>query len=179
MNQIVREKGVTTAGKILDELHTEIMTALRQEAKNPRSNQDGMDMAICVVDEKKKELEFAGAMNPLFLVKGGEIEVVPGDKVGIGGTIASRKMKKMDGFTSRKLKYEEGVTIYLFSDGYMDQFGGTNNEKFNQDRFKEMLVEITSLSMAEQGKKVESEFENWKGKTKQLDDVLLLGIRLS
>lgn len=179
MNQVVKEKGVLSAGKILDHLHEDVVKALRQEPNDPRSNQDGMDMAICVVDEANKEIEFAGAMNPMYIVQNGSVEVVDANKIGVGGTIASRKMKKMGGFKSEKIKYQPGTTVYMFSDGYMDQFGGNPKEKFNIDRFKELLAEMTGMDMNQQGEKVNMTFKNWKGEYHQLDDVLLLGLKLS
>ena len=179
LNQIVRERKIIQPAEILQNLHEEIMVALRQNPRDPMSNQDGMDMAICCLDRKKNELQYAGAMNPLYLVKGDEIQIINGDKRGIGGGMMSRKMRKQKTFTNHVIQLEKGNCLYLFSDGYMAQFGGEEKqEKFNTERFSELLLRIQSMNMEAQKNEVNQTLRNWQGTADQVDDILLMGVRV-
>ncbi|MBN4072910.1 SpoIIE family protein phosphatase [Crocinitomix catalasitica] len=179
LNQIIREKKITEPAEILSSLHNETMLALRQNQDDPMSNQDGMDIAICSIDKNSGAVEFAGAMNPIFVVNGGAITSIIGDKKGVGGGMLSRKMRKMKGYSNHAVDLEKGACLYLFSDGYMDQFGGPEgSEKFNLTRFKEMLIDIHGLDMKDQKDKVDQRLKEWQGDADQVDDILLIGIRI-
>ena len=169
LNSIVG-KGITSASEILSNLHHEIYTSLKQ---NKSGNKDGMDMALCTIDLRNKVLTYAGAKNPLLYIKDGEIHQIRGDKHPIGGGKDAQVL-----FKEHQVKIEDGMTFYMYSDGYVDQFGGPDNMKFMSKKFKELLLRIAHLPMEEQCKRLEGEFEKWKGSQKQIDDVLVLGFKI-
>ncbi len=170
LNAIVLEDKITKPRRILDKLDRTIKKYLKQEAGG-RSN-EGMDMALLVIDEENKRVEFAGAKSPLYLVRDGEMHIIKGSKYPIGG--AQIKNKKFD---SHRVPYQAGDAFYMFSDGFQDQFGGPNNSKYLSKRFRKFLLDISSLPMAEQRAILKKEFEDWKGDQSQTDDVLIIGMR--
>jgi ligand-binding sensor domain-containing protein/serine phosphatase RsbU (regulator of sigma subunit) len=170
LNAIVLEDKITKPRRILDKLDRTIKKYLKQEPGG-RSN-EGMDMALLVIDEENKRVEFAGAKNPLYLVRDGELTIIKGSKFPIGG--AQIKNKK---FESHRVPYQEGDAFYIFSDGFQDQFGGPKNSKYLSKRFRKFLLEISPLPMAEQKEILKKEFEDWKGDNSQTDDVVVIGMR--
>ncbi|MEQ8323972.1 MAG: SpoIIE family protein phosphatase [Vicingaceae bacterium] len=176
LNEIVNNKGITDPAKILESLHRGIIDALQQDSGN-RHSQDGMDMALCAIDKAAAKIHFAGAKNHLFIVEKGELQVIKADVQSIGG----RALRKSDGysksFTNKSIDIRKGQMYYLFSDGYMDQFGGPKGEKFNLPNFSNLLKKCATKSPQEQKKLMEVTFENWKGGGKQIDDVLVMGIQ--
>lgn len=173
LNHIVNEKKVTDAASILDKLHEGIIHALRQ-AESEQNNQDGMDLSLCVLDKNAGSLQFAGAMNPVYLVQGGEVVTLEPTLKAIGGIERRKKLAAM-GFESQTLKLEKGTHVYLTSDGYMDQFGGPEQLKFNLPKFKELLLSLNNKSMVEQKNAMDKALQDWKGSGKQIDDVLVVG----
>lgn len=133
---------------------------------------DGMDAAFCVFNPRKMELYFSGANLSCFLVRRDEVIEYKGDKQHIGYS------SKMAPFVPFNIDVEEGDTIYLTTDGYIDQFGGAKNKKFLRKRFTELLLEIQNNSMAEQQEKIQERFESWKADNFQTDDVVVMGIRI-
>lgn len=176
MNQIVNEKKITDPAAILKELHHGIVSALRQE-HDEEAAQDGMDMSICSLNKTTRELKFAGAMNPVFLVNKGEVSELSADIRGIGGILRRKKPRPVE-FNETKITLDKGTCIYMFSDGYMDQFGGNTGEKFNLSRFKELLKDMEGKSMQDQKQLAESTFNKWKGNHHQIDDILLIGAKV-
>jgi len=174
MNKIILESNITSPKEILEALNSELKNALRQDNSNPFSSQDGMDMSICVIDKTTNTLTYAGAMNPLFLLKNGEIETLDVTKKGVGGF----EFFKNKPFTEQVIDIVKGTQLYLLSDGYMDQFGGTTNEKYNLKRFKVLLKQCESKSIEEQQSLFENSIEEWQGSNEQTDDVLVIGINL-
>jgi serine phosphatase RsbU (regulator of sigma subunit) len=170
LNDIVRSRKVTDPGKILDILDEGVTTTLRQDQNETK---DGMDIALCRIDKKSRNIEFSGAHRPLYLMKNGEMEQIKGNKFAIGGGI----YKNQTNFTSHSLKLAKGDSIYFCSDGYPDQFGGPQNRKFGPKRLRELIAEIHELPMAEEFKIFDEKWETWKGDEKQTDDVLLIGIK--
>lgn len=178
LNQIVNEKGITEPGKILSALHAGVVESLHQYGSGDEElADDGMDMALCTLDKKSHVLTFAGAMNPGFVVHNGKLIELDANIQGIGSTVRNR-IKKEVNFDQKSLNLKSGDMVYLFSDGYMDQFGGTNSEKYNLTRFKELLVSISELKPNEQKAKLSEEFLSWKGNQKQIDDVLVVGTKI-
>ncbi|MCE3277882.1 MAG: serine phosphatase RsbU, regulator of sigma subunit [Bacteroidetes bacterium] len=175
LNEIVNEKHILDPALILKQLHVEVIKALHQDSERTQSK-DGMEMSICVIDYSKKEVEFAGAMNPLFIIKGDNIIVLKPDVKSIGGDF---KPGKTTEFTNQKITIEKNMSLYMFTDGYMDQFGGPDNKKYNLPNFKKLLLEIQSSDMAAQKEKVEKTIEQWQGSQKQIDDMLVIGIRFN
>ena len=171
LNQIVNERGITQPAKILNHLNTGIVEALKQ---NPTEVNDGMDIALCSLDLTTKKLEYAGANRPLWLIRDSEWNEIKPDKLAIGGF----RLKEDMSFTNHELQLHKGDIIYLFSDGYADQFGGEDGKKMLSKRFRDKLFSMQSMIMREQEKELLSYFNNWKGTHDQVDDVLVIGIRI-
>ncbi len=172
LNQIISENGITQPDEILNALHRGVQAALKQ-GTNVVDTSDGMDVAICCIDSKNNELEFAGAYRPLFIVNGEKFEKIEADKNPIGGSQLDADRK----FTAHKVKINKGDTFYMASDGYADQFGGEKGKKFMVKRFNELMLAMQSQNMYEQCKTLDSTFENWRGTYQQIDDILVIGIR--
>ncbi|MEM7549742.1 MAG: tetratricopeptide repeat protein [Bacteroidota bacterium] len=175
LNRIVSVKGITSPENILNELHSGIKYELQQD-KN--ESKDGMDLALCTINHNSKTIEFAGAKNPLVYITNNEMHQIKGDKFGIGGTDLKRNSNRPK-YTKHIIKYESPICLYLFSDGFQDQFGGPEERKYMIKRLKKLLLEIHPKPVEEQYKILNTEFEEWKGNSqKQIDDVLLIGIKL-
>jgi ligand-binding sensor domain-containing protein/serine phosphatase RsbU (regulator of sigma subunit) len=174
LTEIVIEKNVMEPDKILNHLHTGIRRALRQDEGDSR---DGMDIALCVIDRKSKTVEYAGAMNPLCIVRNGQLEELKATRSPIGG---SQKDDEERVFLKHSLEFDphHPIMLYVYSDGYQDQFGGKEGRKFMSRRFKDLLVHISMKPVAEQRKILDDTIEAWKGNTKQIDDILVMGVRL-
>ena len=171
LNQIINERGILRPSEILNHLNTGITEALKQTDKEVN---DGMDIALCSLDLQNLRLEYAGANRPLWLFRNSEwIEIKP-DKLPIGGFRVNREAV----FTNHEMELRQGDTIYLFTDGFADQFGGPDGKKILSKRFREILLSMQTISMQDQKKKLESFFDEWKKNTEQVDDVLVIGIRI-
>ncbi len=170
LNEIVTDH-VVDPGDILNRLSLRIIDALHQTWRDDEAK-DGMDIALTVINMETKELKFAGAYNPLLMIRNNELTEIKGNKMPIGIHI-----KDAEPFTNHSIQLQEKDTIYLFSDGYLDQFGGTSGGKFKSKQFKELLLSINNESMYIQKELIDSNFENWKGDLKQLDDILIIGMR--
>ena len=165
-------RGVVETDLILDALDLEIRTALRQEVSG---NNDGMDIALCIYREKEKILEFSGAKSPLVYIQDHQLFKVKGDTHSIGG-----RKKDQTGFAFKKhrISIEKPTVLYLFSDGYKDQFGGKDNTKFLSKKFDRLLLQIHELPMTEQINILERAIDEWKGQIGQTDDILVIGLKL-
>ena len=172
LNQIISENGITEPDQILNALHKGVQSALKQ-GTGVVDTSDGMDVAICVIDENNTELQFAGAFRPLFMFRNGVFDKIEADKFPIGGSQLDAERR----FTMRRITINKGDTFYMTSDGYADQFGGDQGKKFMVKRFNELLVSIQDKPMEEQGRIVEETFYRWKGDYQQIDDVLMFGFR--
>lgn len=180
LNQIVgnnfnKEKSIS-ASEILDLLKQEVIKSLHQTGKEGEAK-DGMDIALCVYDLKTKELQFAGANNPLYLISKdtGDIEQIKGDKMPIGIYQAKPEAK----FTNHVFNLNLGDSIYIFSDGYADQFGGPKGKKLKYKKFREILIENKDKGLDEQRDILNSSIEEWKGACEQVDDILVIGMRIN
>ncbi len=160
------------ANKILNILRQKIKRSLKQTGKDQEAK-DGMDITLCILDYEKKEMQFAGANNPIFIVKNGEINEIKGDRMPVG-----IYHKEKESFTNHKINIEKGDSIYLFSDGILDQFNGVSMEKFMKKRFREILASVNGMSMKDQGFRFDSAINVWQGGGVQVDDMLLIGIRV-
>ncbi|WP_375558914.1 response regulator [Bernardetia sp. OM2101] len=170
LNEIVSARGVIESDKILNELHDSVRKALRQEENRSR---DGMDLALCVIDTENKKLQFSGAKNPLVYFKNGEMTVIKGDKYPIGGV----QFQLDRHYTRHEVDLSEPIMLYIFSDGYQDQFGGEKSEKFMSKNFKLLLKEIHEKPVEEQKQILDEKFKAWKGERSQIDDILVMGMR--
>jgi serine phosphatase RsbU (regulator of sigma subunit) len=173
LNEIVNEKGITKPSEILLALKHGVIKALN---KHPSSDQtkDGMDIAICTIPKKGKKIEYAGANNPFWLIRDGEIIETRGDRqpVGIYGDNLETP------YTNHEIEIKSGDSVYIFSDGYADQFGGPSGKKFKYSQFKSLLVQVQEESMAKQKEILNTRIEEWMGdEEEQIDDILVVGIR--
>ncbi|MFL5754616.1 MAG: two-component regulator propeller domain-containing protein [Bacteroidia bacterium] len=175
LNQIVNEKQIHEPAKILKELNNGVLDALYKNQPNNQSK-DGMDLAICKVYKNKKQLEFSGAMRPLWIVSKVEVTELKADKIPIGTKDADREGGVV--YTNHVVEAGPDDRFYIFTDGYADQFGGEKEKKLTTGRFKEMLIEIGKLGMEEQRQKLLEYHKRWKGNIEQVDDILVIGMRL-
>lgn len=173
LNNIVDHDVNYTAGQILDKLHFGVRTTLKQDRIDADAR-DGMDIAFCRINLKKKELQYAGAHRPLYLLRDGELIEYKGNRKAIGG-IPHRKKPEKD-FINHTLEIKKGDKIFIFSDGLPDQVGGPEGRKYSPKRIRAHITENKDLSMQQFSSLFSNDFKNWKGKTKQIDDVLLIGI---
>jgi serine phosphatase RsbU (regulator of sigma subunit) len=170
LNELVNGKNIIMPDQIIENLRNGIIKSLKQVVDED-TVKDGMDIAVCVVDFKENLLWFAGANNPLYLIRGGELIHYRADKMPVAIHY------KMQPFTLHKIDLLKGDAFYIFSDGYADQFGGPKEKKYMSMQLKETLVAIASQPMLQQGEKLNEIFEQWRGDNPQVDDVTLIGVR--
>jgi serine phosphatase RsbU (regulator of sigma subunit)/Tfp pilus assembly protein PilF len=169
LNQIVNEKGITSAAEILNHLHSDVRKSLKQE-EHPE-NRDGMDIALLIF--KNNEVEFSAAQRPLWLVRNNSLTEIKGTKSSIGGM----QTEETRSFESHTFQLEKGDLLYLFSDGYADQFGGASGKKFMTKNMKQLILGVHKSSMKEQLRILDTTIEAWKDKNEQVDDILVIGIK--
>ncbi len=171
LNQIILHEKNTLPSKILKKLDQEF-TSMLNNSKQKEKSKDGIDLAICVYDLTTHKLVFGGSKRPVYLIRNNELKNVKGSLHSIGGIYQTGKDYK-----DHKFEIKKGDTIFIFSDGYPDQFGGKRYKKFTTKRFKKLLLEIHQKPMAEQRQILLDRFMEWKGQREQIDDVLVLGFR--
>lgn len=170
LNEIVNEKNILMPDQILNRMRDEVIKSLKQVA-DEESVKDGMDAAVCTIDFNTSTLWYAGANNPLYLIRGNELLHYRADKMPVAIHY------RMQPFTLNKIDLQKGDAFYIFSDGYADQFGGPEQKKYMSGKLKETLINIHSKPMLEQGEILDKIFEEWRGDNPQVDDVTLIGIR--
>lgn len=172
LNASLKEKNARTPGAILNSLNTFVSDSLN---KNREENhiRDGMDIAICSINYETMELRYAGANNPLYIVRDGEFIIIKADKFAIGSFEPGKKV-----YTEHVFQLEKDDMIYLFSDGYADQFGGIKGKKFLYNRFRENLLAIHKENMADQKSHLRNTIKAWQGPFEQVDDILIIGVRV-
>ncbi|MCD4793829.1 MAG: transporter substrate-binding domain-containing protein [Bacteroidales bacterium] len=174
LNGIIRtSKKELKASEVLDQLKSKVIEALHQTGEAHEAK-DGMDIALCKVNSKKNIVEFAGAFNPLYIVRDNEIIIYEADRMPIG--IYDFDIGN-DKFTNNVIQLEKGDALYTFSDGYADQFGGPKDKKFMIGRFKKLLLNIQDLPMDQQRKRLKDSLENWMENYEQIDDILVIGAK--
>jgi serine phosphatase RsbU (regulator of sigma subunit) len=178
LNKIVNENKITEPNQILEKLRENVIQALKQTGREGEQK-DGMDMALCVIDFDNLNMEFAGAQNPLYLIRGNELLETKADRMPVA------YYEQMSNFTSHKIPLKQGDCFYMFSDGYADQFGGPMGKKFKYKPLKELLIRVKEKSMAEQKELLEKNIQDWatgpdiNGRQyDQVDDILIVGIRI-
>lgn len=172
LNEIVNKDPELKASNILNELRDYVKESLHQTGKENEAK-DGMDIALCVIDPKHNKLQYAGAYNPLYLIRNEEFISLKADRMPIGIHIIEK-----ESFTNHVMDIQKGDIIYIFTDGYIDQFGGPKSSKFKIGPFKDKLISIKDKSMKEQKEILETDFYKWKGNRDQIDDVLIMGIKI-
>jgi serine phosphatase RsbU (regulator of sigma subunit) len=172
LNEIVIQRKIYAPDRILHELDSRIIETFTNDLKNGHTVNDGMDVSI--LSFQADEIWFGAAKNPLCIIQGGDLEVIPGSKFPIGST--QYKQKKI--FEKQKIVASKGARLFLYTDGYQDQFGGEKNQKYLSRRLREFLTATSVLTMADQNIALEKEFDLWKGQSRQTDDVLVVGIQI-
>ncbi|MFY9309286.1 MAG: SpoIIE family protein phosphatase [Bacteroidia bacterium] len=173
LERVVSEQKIYEPAQILDELSKGVVKSLRQTTELD-SVKDGMDIALCKIDYENYTLQYAGAHNPLYLIRNGILNETKADRRSVGISVGT----KVSQFTNHTIQLEKGDCIYLFSDGYVDQKGGPENVKFFYQPFKELLLKICPETMAEQYLALDKVITEWKGERGQMDDMLVMGVRV-
>jgi serine phosphatase RsbU (regulator of sigma subunit) len=166
LNEIVNVEGITDSDKIVGRLDTLIHKSLN------RSRADGLDMALCSYDWTNRTIQFTGAMNHLVYYRGGQQYILKADQYSVNMTTDDEVT-----FSKQELKLKKGDMIYLYSDGFMDQFGGERDKKFSIKRFYELLHDIHNLALKDQESYLENKLNEWKKDCVQTDDITIMGIR--
>lgn len=174
LNEIVNKKSAMKSDEILNDLRQHVIQALHQ-TKEDSVVMDGMDIALCIINTKKLTMQYSGAQNPLYLIRKNELLEYKADKMPIG--ISFFKKASQD-FTTNKIDLKKGDVIYIFSDGYADQFGGEPKKKFGTRRFKELLIEIHQKKSDEQLEILEKTITDFRGNFEQIDDMMVMGIKI-
>lgn len=173
LSKAINEHGLSQPSFILDSLSNGIAKTFRQ-TENDSEIKDGMDIALCLIDYETKTLEYAGAFNPIYIIRQNELIIIQGDKKLIGYQTNDQSVK----YINHQFELQTGDTLYIFTDGYADQFGGEKGKKFKYKALQELLLAIQKMSMEEQKIVIAETFINWKGKLEQVDDILVMGVRV-
>jgi serine phosphatase RsbU (regulator of sigma subunit)/Tfp pilus assembly protein PilF len=171
LNEVTTEKKITQPDKILNYVRESIIVTLNTEGNE--ESKDGMDCTLCCFDVKNRTLEYAAANNSFYIIREGKLILCPADKMPVG-----KSPRDNVAFTCRTVELQSGDIIYTLTDGYADQFGGPRGKKFKYKPLEELLLANHHLSMSEQSKILEQTIISWKGSLEQVDDILIMGIRV-
>ena len=174
LNRAVREFGLTDPGRILDKVRELVVETFQTNFDVNSEIRDGMDISLCTFDPSRRQLAYAGANNPLWVLRDGskEMEVYKANREPIG------KIDNPTPFETQHIQLHEGDLVYLFTDGYADQFGGDKGKKFRYKPFRDLLSELSKESLAKQREHIDEVFETWKGELEQIDDVCVIAVRV-
>lgn len=172
LNEIVNKAVTVRANEILNQLTGQLIKSLHQTGKDDETR-DGMEMAMCVIDFEKQKLQYAGAFRPLYLIRDGELKEFKGDPMPIG--IYEQEDQS---FSNTEILFKQNDIIYLFTDGYVDQLGGSDRKTFRSENLKKLLLDIKNKPMNEQKEALEKTFVDWSGEIDQVDDILIAGIKM-
>ena len=170
LNEVINQNNITNTGEILNEVRNRVIKSL-----NPNGNEgvnDGMDCVLCAFDFDKKTLQYSASNNSFYIVRNNELIVCKADKMPIG--LSTR----MDSFTTNEIQLQDNDVVYMFTDGYADQFGGEQNKKFKYKQLEQLLLSIQDFTMATQKRLLIERFNEWKGNNEQTDDVLVIGVKI-
>ena len=172
LNEILNKMSSIRANEILNQLRAMVIRSLHQTGRTDEAR-DGMEMALCVIDFNRNRLQYSGAFRPVYIFKGNEIIELQGDNMPVG-IYDDEEIS----FTNKECSFEKGDMIYLFTDGYVDQLGGIERKTFRSCNFKRLLTEICTMPLDEQSQILENRFNEWRGDINQVDDILVVGIKL-
>jgi serine phosphatase RsbU (regulator of sigma subunit) len=173
LTEIVGKELFENAADILERLRENVKNALHQTGGNDDKTSDGMDCALCVIDYENNYLDFAGANNPLVIIRNEEMIEYNGDRMPIGVHLIEE-----GAYTNHRIELQANDMIYMYSDGYQDQFGGDKGRKLFIRNFKQYLMDVHKMPPAEQKIQLEALFDAWKGNYKQIDDVIVMGLKI-
>ncbi|TNF27793.1 MAG: hypothetical protein EP314_04450, partial [Bacteroidetes bacterium] len=174
LQQAIKQVGLTKPSEILEYLNRGVTNTLHQTYEES-SVKDGMDIALCTWDTKTNKLEYAGAYNPLYIFRDKELIEIKGDRFPVG-TFVGEEIRE---FTNHEIEVKPGDMVYLFSDGFSDQFGGPKGKKFMIKRFKALLEDVHQENVDKQYELIAKRFKNWKGNLEQVDDIVVMGVRIT
>ena len=172
LNENIIENGIEDTSIIMNNMRDSIIKSLNQKEKNIE-NRDGMDMALCKLDPVNLTLQYSGAYNPLIHIRNGDINQINADSQPV-----ALNLGKKTPFLKHDLQLKKGDLLYIYSDGFADQFGGEKDKKYMNKKFKKFLLEISDLPMEQQEYLLKIEFIDWMGKNEQIDDVCVMGIKI-
>lgn len=172
LKDIIKNTSATQPSEILDRLREGVVSTLRVDDSGKQAK-DGMDMTLCAINYKTMELQYAAAFNPLYIVRNGELILYPANKFPIGSYIGDKTS-----FDNHSIQLQKGDQIFIFSDGYADQFGGPNGKKFMVGNFRKLLTQISGLDSHHQKEKLDETLLTWQGGQEQVDDVLVIGVKV-
>ncbi len=172
LNEAIIEKNISNPNEILHDMRSSIISSLNPEGSEEEAK-DGMDCVLCAYDFENMQLKFAAANNPLWVVRNGKIDEYKPDKIPVG-----KYGDELKPFTLQTVDLQKGDIVYTFTDGYADQFGGPKGKKFKYKQLEEKLLENHQLPMDEQKKVLGEIFERWRGNLEQIDDVLVIGLKI-
>lgn len=172
LNEVINEKKILEPADVLDMMRIKLITSLKQKGSSGE-NKDGMDMTLCRLNESRTELVYAAANNPLWLIRDAQLIEYPADKQPVG--ISTDHAKQ---FSQQKIALQKGDSIYIFTDGYADQFGGPKGKKFKYKPLQQLLLKNINQPMDKQKDILKKCIEEWKGNLEQVDDILVIGIRI-
>jgi serine phosphatase RsbU (regulator of sigma subunit) len=173
LNEILSSRGPVKSSRILNLLRERVMKALHQRG-HELENKDAMDMALCVFNTKTRELQYSGANNPLYHIRKKVLTEIKADKMPVGINAIEE-----NSFTNHSMQLKSGDIVYIFSDGFPDQFGGPNNKKYKYGPLKELLIKLSDRSMEEQRAELDRVITQWMGNEDQVDDILIFGIQFA
>lgn len=174
LNDILKSLNQVKASAVLDQLNERIREALHQGNDKDTEAREGMDISLCILDTASNVIQFSGANNPVYVIHDNALREYPADRIEIG-SYSSEKQK----FTNHEIVCSDGDVVYLFTDGFTDQVGGRDRKKYKSQKFREFLLSVHRKSLEEQKLLLENEIETWKGPYEQIDDILVMGIRIS
>jgi serine phosphatase RsbU (regulator of sigma subunit) len=172
LNQVVHSNRFQSASDVLNQLREHIMRALHQTGKE-QEQKDGIDMGLCIINTETKHIQFAGAYNSLYIIRDKHLHIIKGDRMPIGIHLFEE-----ESFTTSEYSYKKSDMLYMFSDGFADQFGGEEHKKLKYPEFRKLLIKVSAMKCADQENYLSDYFYSWKANEKQVDDVLIMGLRM-
>jgi serine phosphatase RsbU (regulator of sigma subunit) len=172
LKDIIKNTSILRPGEILDQMRDGVMGTLRVDDSG-RQAKDGMDMTLCAINYDTLELQYAAAFNPMYIIRNGELLVHPANKFPIGSFVGDKQ-----NFDTKVVKLQKGDQIFIFSDGYADQFGGPNGKKFMVGNFRKLLTQIAHMDSTAQKQYLDETLLKWQGGQEQVDDVLVIGVKV-
>ena len=174
LDQAIQDKSIQSPGAMLDRLNKHVQQTVH-DASNELQISDGMDMTLCCLNLQSNSLQVAGAMNAAYLVRDGKLQVLTADRQPVGHYVESVRVP----FTTQEIELQSGDMLYLFSDGYYDQFGGPKGRKFKIGAFKKLLTKVSEQPVSRQKTLLNDTIIKWMGdKEEQIDDICIMGIRI-
>lgn len=172
LNEIVNKENFRTASDILDQLRENVIKSLKQKGEEGEIS-NGMDIALCIIDTHNYDLQYAGAYNPLYIIRKNKLMIIEADRMPIG-----IHLRATPPFLNHNVRIKKGDMIYLFTDGFIDQFGGPLGKKLRNKPFQQLLLDVCNKSVDKQKEDLISYFNKWKNHHPQIDDVMVFGLKI-